>query len=68
MASRPAIDSSTVFGALKKACVLPWPSVSVGSRIRSDRFGSWSASNSRAVILAVLRNAGCVVTSRTRSP
>ena len=35
---------SSVFGALKKACVMPPLPVSVGSRILSLRFGSCSAS------------------------
>ena len=68
MALRPAISSSSVFGALKKACVMPPLPVSVGSRILSLRLGSCSASYSRATIRAVLRKAWCLVTSLTRSP
>ena len=58
----------SVFGALKKACVMPPLPVSVGSSSFFLRLSSCSASNSRATMRAVLRNAGWVVTSLTRSP
>ena len=66
MASRAAISSSRVRDTLKNGCVMPPLPVSVGTAMFWA--GSLSASYSRASMRAGLRNAGCVVTSFTRSP
>jgi hypothetical protein len=52
---------------LKNALVMPPLPISVGTINRSARAGSCIASYSRAIIRAVLRNAGWSVTFATRS-
>src|SRR4051812_3554846 len=66
IASRDASRSSLEYDGMKKRCVrMPWRS----SATRTSRVsGACIASYSRAIERAELRNAGCFVTSATRSP